>query len=131
MIEDKSTSATQERRQYARGIRILQTRKEGGGSVAPRRNNRITESATKESREETIKAKKPIQRNKRKTTRRQDKTNERGTPKGKGNTENDKKEHRCGCICAVAAALPIAEFGFSAPPSPPPLSVSHVVIGWH
>ena len=61
MIEDKSTSATQERRQYARGIRILQTRKEGGGSVAPRRNNRITESASKESREAKIKAKKAKQ----------------------------------------------------------------------
>ena len=53
----KSTSRTQERRQHARGIRIpiLQARKEHGGHVAPRRNNRITESATKESRAANIK----------------------------------------------------------------------------
>ena len=49
-----------ERRQHARGIRILQARKERGGGVAPRRNNRITESATKESREAKVKAKKAI-----------------------------------------------------------------------
>ena len=62
--KNKSTSATQEskkRRQHARGIRILQARKERGGGVAPRRNNRITESATKESREAKVKAKKAIQ----------------------------------------------------------------------
>ena len=49
----KSTSTTQER-QHARGIRILQAHKDRGGGVAPRRNNRITESATKESREANI-----------------------------------------------------------------------------
>ena len=59
--KDNSTSATQERRQHARGIRILQAGKERGGGVAPRRNNRITESATKESREAKVKAKKAIQ----------------------------------------------------------------------
>ena len=53
-----------ERRQHARGIRILQARKERGGGVAPRRNNRITESATKESREAKVKAKKAIQESK-------------------------------------------------------------------
>ena len=39
--EDKSTSATQQRKkriQHARGIRILQARKERGGGVAPRRH---------------------------------------------------------------------------------------------
>ena len=49
--KDKSTSLTQERRPHARGIRILQARKDRGGGVAPRRNNRITESATKASSE--------------------------------------------------------------------------------
>ena len=44
---NKSTSRTQERRQHARGIRILAAGKERGGGVAPRRNNRTTESATK------------------------------------------------------------------------------------
>ena len=57
-IRDEPTSLTQERRQHARAIRILETRKERGGGVAPRRNNRITESATKESREAKMKAKK-------------------------------------------------------------------------
>ena len=57
----KSTSTTQERRQHARAKRILDTPKERGGVVAPRRNNRITESATKESREAKVKAKKAIQ----------------------------------------------------------------------
>ena len=48
-IKDKSTSATptsatqERRRQHARGIRILQARKERGGGVAPRRNNRTEE----------------------------------------------------------------------------------------
>ena len=53
----KSTSTTQERRQHVRGIRIVQARKERGGGVASRRKNRITESATKESREAKRKAK--------------------------------------------------------------------------
>ena len=60
--KDKSTSLTQERRPHARGIRILQARKDRGGGVAPRRNNRITESATKESKEAKRKAKKAIQK---------------------------------------------------------------------
>ena len=51
----------QERRQHARGIRVLQARKERGGGGAPRLNDRITESATKESREAKRKAKKAIQ----------------------------------------------------------------------
>ena len=51
----------EERRQHARGIRILQARKEHGGGIAPRRNNRITESATKESKKAKVKAKKAIQ----------------------------------------------------------------------
>ena len=49
-----TTARAQERRQHARGIRMLQARKERGGGVAPRRDNRITESATKESREANI-----------------------------------------------------------------------------
>ena len=49
------------RKQHASGIRILEARKERGGGAAPRRNNRITESATKESREAKVKAKKAIQ----------------------------------------------------------------------
>ena len=52
---------TQERRQHARGIRILDARKERGGGVAPRQNNRTTESTTKESREAKVKAKTAIQ----------------------------------------------------------------------
>ena len=45
------------RRQHARGIRvpILQARKERGGDVAPRRNNRMKEAATKESKEANMK----------------------------------------------------------------------------
>ena len=75
---------TQERRQHARGIRILQARKERGGGVAPRRNIRITESATKESREDKIKREEGDTRNKRETTGRKDTTNEteRGREKG-------------------------------------------------
>ena len=42
--KDKSTSATQERRQHARRIRTLQARKERGGGVAPRQNNSMAES---------------------------------------------------------------------------------------
>ena len=38
-----------ERRQHAKGIRMLLTRKEHGGDVAAKRNNRITEFATKEA----------------------------------------------------------------------------------
>ena len=63
------------RRQNARGIRILQARKERGGGVAPRRNNRIPESATKESREAKIKSKKAIQETNGK--RQDERTNER------------------------------------------------------
>ena len=57
-----STSRTQERRQHARRIRILQARTEReGGGVAPRPNNRITASATKESREAKRIAKEAIE----------------------------------------------------------------------
>ena len=58
-----STERKQERRQHARGMRLLQARKEhAGGGVAPRRSNRITaESATRESREAKRKAKKAVQ----------------------------------------------------------------------
>ena len=56
----KSTARMQERRQHARGIRIFQARKQRAGGVAPRRNNRIAESATKESRKAKRKAKKVI-----------------------------------------------------------------------
>ena len=66
-----TTARAQERRQHARGIRILHARKQRGGGVAPRRN-RITESA-KESWEAKRKAKK-IQETNGKTTRRKDKT---------------------------------------------------------
>ena len=51
----------EEQRQHARGTRIRQARNERGGGVAPRQNNRITESAMKESIEEKVKAKKAIQ----------------------------------------------------------------------
>ena len=83
-----STSATQEKRQHARGIRTLQDRKERGGRVAPRPSNTITVSATKESMEAKIKSEGGDTRNKLQTTRRKDKTNDkRGR---KANTENDK-----------------------------------------
>ena len=61
--KNKSTSRTQERRQHARGIRILQGRKERGGGVAPRRNERIQNPppSLEESREAKIKAKKAMQ----------------------------------------------------------------------
>ena len=75
----------EERRQHARGIRILQARKERGGGVAPRRNNRIRESATKESREAKVKTKKAIQESNGK--RQDERTNER-----KRNKEWDKEK---------------------------------------
>ena len=40
--KEKVNTKTQEKRQHARGIRILQTRKEHEGGMTPRRNNRIT-----------------------------------------------------------------------------------------
>ena len=52
----KKVNMNNARRQHARGIGILQARKERGGGVGPRRNNRIPESATKESREAKRKA---------------------------------------------------------------------------
>ena len=64
---------------------MLQARKERGGGVAPRRNNRITESATKESREAIIEE--SDTRIERKTARRKDK-NERKKHKG-WDTENE------------------------------------------
>ena len=73
-----------ERRQHARGIRILQARKERGGcvQVAPRRNNRIAESATRERREAKVKATKAIQESNGKRQDERTKTNERGTRNG-------------------------------------------------
>ena len=68
----------QERRLHARGIRILQARKERGGGCGAETQNRITESATKESREAKRKAKKAIQETYGKTTRRKDKTKTEG-----------------------------------------------------
>ena len=55
-LNNKSTARTQERKKedtwwHARGLRILQTRKQREGGVSPRRNDRITESATNESKE--------------------------------------------------------------------------------
>ena len=79
-----------ERRQHARGIRILQARKERGGGVAPRRHNRITESVTKESRQAKVKAKKAVQESNGKTTRRKDKKERKRNKEW--DTENDKKE---------------------------------------
>ena len=79
---------TQERRQHARGIRILQARKERGGGVAPRRNIRITESATKESREAKVKAKKAIQES---NGKRQDEMTIERKKNKEWDTENDKK----------------------------------------
>ena len=63
--EDKSTSATQELKKTARKGNTHTSGSQGarGGDVAPRRNNRITESATKESREAKVKAKKAIYKN--------------------------------------------------------------------
>ena len=86
------TSTTQERTRRARETRILQARKERGGGVAPRRSNRITESATKKSREEAKrKAKKAIQKKQTETPRRKDKTKEGAR---NGNTENDKRKRK-------------------------------------
>ena len=87
----ESTSRTHERRQQARRISILQARTERGGGIAPRQNNRITKSVTREGREANIIAKEILETNG-KTTRREDKTNEKGTRKG--NTENDKNERK-------------------------------------
>ena len=56
-----------------------------GGGVAPRRNKRITESATKESREAKVKTKKAIQESNGK--RQDERTNER-----KRNKEWDKEK---------------------------------------
>ena len=80
--------------QHARGIRILRAPKERGGDVAPRRNIRITESATKESREDKTKREEGDTRNKRETTGRKDTTNEKGTRKGKGGTQRTAKNCR-------------------------------------
>ena len=62
--EEKYINHQQERKKTedsTQGEYILQARKERGGSVAPRRNSKRTESATKESRDPTRKAKKAIQ----------------------------------------------------------------------
>ena len=93
--QNKSTSTTQERRHHARGIRILQARKERGGGVAPRRNNRIRESATKERREAKVKAKKAIQES---NGKRQDEMTKNERKRKFRNmewdTENDQKERK-------------------------------------
>ena len=64
--------------------------------MAPRRNSSITESATKESREATIKSKKAIQETNGKLTRRKDKTKKEGEhgeqQKGEENEERKNKE---------------------------------------
>ena len=84
------TSATQERRQHTRGTRILQARKERGGSVAPRRNNRIiTESATKENREAKVKAKEAVQESNGK--RRDERTKNERKRNKEWDTETDEK----------------------------------------
>ena len=75
----KSTARMQERRQHARGIRIFQARKQRAGGVAPRRNNRIAESATRERREAKVKATKAIQESNGKRQDERTKTNEKGT----------------------------------------------------
>ena len=59
-----------------------------GGGVAPRRNNRITESATKESREAKVKAKKAIQES---NGKRQDEMTIERKKNKEWDTENDKK----------------------------------------
>ena len=51
----------EERRQHARGTRILSDSRCAREGVAPRRNNRITESATKKSREAQVIANEVIQ----------------------------------------------------------------------
>ena len=58
-----------------------------GGGKSPRRNDRITESATKETREAKRKEKKAILETN--GTRQGERTKRKGTRKG--NTENDKK----------------------------------------
>ena len=93
--KDKSTSATQERRHHARGIRMLQARKERGGGVAPRRSNRITESASKESRETKVKAKKAIQESNGKRQDERTKTNEKGTRNGTRRTTKMRGKKKC------------------------------------
>ena len=72
-----------------------------GGGAAPRRGNRITESATKESREAKIKAKKTIQESNGKRQDERTNTNEQGTrdgtrrtKKGEEKTKKEKKKRR-------------------------------------
>ena len=89
---NKPTARTQERRQHARGIRIHQARKEREGGVAPRRNNRITESATQETREAKRKAKKATEETNGKRQGERTQRTKKGTRKR--NTENDKKERK-------------------------------------
>ena len=94
-FEDKSTSATRERkkrRQHARGIRLLQARKERGGGVAPRRNNRTTESATKGKQGSESKSEEGDTIIKRKTTRRKDKRTKK--EQGMGHGERQKGERK-------------------------------------
>ena len=81
--ESKKEDSTQGEYAY------LQAGNQRGGGVAPRRNNRITESATKESREAKRKARKKVQKKKREKERKK-----RQNEKGKGNTENDKRERK-------------------------------------
>ena len=60
------------------------------GGVAPRRNNRITESATKGKQGSESKSEEGDTRIKRKTTRRKDKSERKKNKEW--DTENDKKE---------------------------------------
>ena len=70
----------EERRQHARGTRILSDSRCAREGVAPRRNNRIKESATKENREVQINAKNglSIPETNGRTTRRKEKTKKEG-----------------------------------------------------
>ena len=75
--------------------------------MATRRNNRITESATKESREAKIKAKKAIQETNGKMTTREDKTKkegehgERQEGEEKRRKEKEEKENVKGVRAAI------------------------------
>ena len=123
MSKSKSKKArTQERRQRARGIRMLQARNPRGGGVAPRRYNRISESATKESWEAKKKSKEGDRRNTRKndTTERQYEKG-RGTRRTiKGRQKTKKKEkNRCQIprICIYVqqqSVLPLCEWSTAA-----------------
>ena len=66
-----------------------------GGGVAPRQNDRITESATKESREAKRKTKKAIQESNGKRQDERTTTNEKGNKEGEGDHgERQKREEK-------------------------------------